>query len=65
MGHANPTVGRRYTHALRGQMIEDADRLEAYLNGGGVVVPFPAGAFSGAEAAAGGGQPACLTGIDE
>ena len=54
MGHARHTVGRRYTHQLRGQLAEDADRLEAYLNReAGIVVPFPAGAQHGAQAASG------------
>jgi integrase len=54
MGHARHTVGRRYTHQLRGQLAEDAARLDAYLNReAGVLVPFPTGAVSGAQAASG------------
>jgi integrase len=49
IGHARHTVGRRYTHQLRGQLAEDADRLERYLTReAGVVVPFPTGASTGA-----------------
>jgi integrase len=32
MGHSSGKVGRRYSHALRGQRIEDAQRFEHYLN---------------------------------
>ena len=33
MGHASNSVGDRYRHQLRGQLAEDAARLEAYLAG--------------------------------
>jgi integrase len=33
MGHSNPSVSARYRHQLPGQLAEDAERLEAYLNG--------------------------------
>lgn len=38
MGHADGRVGRRYTHALRGQLAEDARRLDAYLARGAAEV---------------------------
>jgi hypothetical protein len=54
MGHARHTVGRRYTHQLRGQLAADAAQLEGYLTReAGVVVPFPTGASTGAKAASG------------
>jgi integrase len=49
LGHSNGSMGRRYTHALRGQLAEDAARLDAYLTRGAAeVVPFPTGANRGA-----------------
>jgi integrase len=49
MGHAKNTVGDRYRHRLRGQLADDAARLEEYLNGETAeVVPLPTGAQSGA-----------------
>ena len=33
MGHAQSSVGDRYRHRLRGQLAEDANRLEEYLQG--------------------------------
>jgi integrase len=51
MGHSNPSVARRYRHQLAGQLVEDADRLEAYLAGSasGKVVQIATGAHSGAQ----------------
>jgi len=52
LGHADGRVGRRYTHALRGQLAEDASRREAYLmRGAAVIVPLPTGAQRGAHEA--------------
>jgi integrase len=50
MGHSNPSVARRYRHQLAGQLVDDADRLEAYLAGSasGKVVQIATGAHSGA-----------------
>jgi integrase len=33
LGHASTKVGRRYTHEIEGQLVKDAERLEAYLTG--------------------------------
>jgi hypothetical protein len=42
MGHAQNSVGDRYRHRLRGQLAEDAQRLEEYLRGDAAkVVPAP------------------------
>ncbi|HEY8844979.1 MAG TPA: tyrosine-type recombinase/integrase [Gaiellaceae bacterium] len=42
MGHSSSKVGRRYSHALRGQRLEDAARLESYLNReAAIVVTLP------------------------
>lgn len=42
MGHSSGKVGRRYSHALRGQRIEDAKRFEGYLSREGAeVVTLP------------------------
>lgn len=42
MGHSSSKVGRRYSHALRGQRLEDAARLDNYLNReAAVVVTLP------------------------
>jgi integrase len=52
MGHAQNTVGDRYRHRLRGQLADDAARLEEYLNGETAeVVPLPTGAQTGAQEA--------------
>ena len=49
MGHAGTTVGDRYRHRLRGQLADDAHRVEEYLRGEGAeVVPLPTGAPTGA-----------------
>jgi integrase len=52
MGHSNPSVANRYRHALPGQLAEDAERLDAYLDGAtaGKVVALT-GAHTGAQAA--------------
>jgi integrase len=58
MGHAGTTVGDRYRHRLRGQLAEDAERLEEYLRGEGAeVVALPTGAETGAREP----QPASLS----
>ena len=50
MGHAQNTVGDRYRHRLRGQLADDAARLEEYLNGQAAeVVRLPTGAETGAQ----------------
>jgi integrase len=50
MGHAQNTVGDRYRHRLRGQLAEDAKRLDEYLRGDvAEVVAFPTGARNGAQ----------------
>ena len=42
MGHSSGKVGRRYSYALRGQRLEDAQRLDDYLNRKGAkVVTLP------------------------
>jgi integrase len=53
MGHANPSVARRYRHQLEGQLAEDASRLDEHLTGAtsGKVVPLPTGAHSGTQSA--------------
>jgi integrase len=52
MGHAQNTVGDRYRHRLRGQLTEDARRLEGYLHGDvAEVVTLPTGAQTGAQEA--------------
>ena len=53
MGHSNPTVANRYRHQLEGQLVEDAERLDAYLRGAvsGRVVSLSAGAHGGAHVA--------------
>lgn len=52
MGHAGTTVGDRYRHRLRGQLAEDAERLEEYLHAASAeVVRLPTGAETGASAA--------------
>ena len=52
MGHAQNTVGDRYRHRLRGQLAEDARRLEEYLNvEAAAVVPLSTGAQTGAQEA--------------
>jgi hypothetical protein len=52
MGHAQNTIGDRYRHRLRGQLAEDARRLEEYLKGDAAeVVPLPTGAQTGAQTA--------------
>jgi len=49
MGHAQSSVGDRYRHRLRGQLAEDANRLEEYLQGDvAEVVALPTGAHTGA-----------------
>jgi hypothetical protein len=49
MGHAGTTMGDRYRHRLRGQLAEDAARLEDYLRGEAAeVVALPTGAETGA-----------------
>jgi hypothetical protein len=59
MGHAGTTVGDRYRHRLRGQLAEDAKRLEEYLHGDvAEVVTLPTGAQTGAREA----QTASLSG---
>ena len=56
MGHASTKIGRRYTHAIRGQLDADAKQLDAYLVGdsASVVVLRPwkkaTGAQTGAQA---------------
>jgi integrase len=52
MGHANPSVARRYRHQLEGQLAEDAKRLDEYPTGttAGKVVPLPTGAHAGTQA---------------
>jgi integrase len=44
LGHANHSVGRRYTHAFESQFASDAARLDAYLDGAAVgkVLPLAA-----------------------
>jgi hypothetical protein len=32
MGHGNATVGDRYRHILRGQLLQDSQRLDDYLH---------------------------------
>jgi hypothetical protein len=51
MGHSNPSVAARYRHQLAGQLVDDAARLDEYLEGvgSGRVVPLLAGAFTGAD----------------
>jgi len=51
LGHASTSVGRRYTHAIDGQLAEDAKRLEEYLIGAaaGKVVSLATGARTGAQ----------------
>jgi integrase len=50
MGHAQTSVGDLYRHRLRGQLAEDAARLEEYLDGQAAeVVRLPTGAETGAE----------------
>jgi integrase len=52
MGHAQNSVGDRYRHRLRGQLAEDAERLEEYLRGEAAeVVTLPTGAGTGASKA--------------
>jgi integrase len=59
MGHAQNSVGDRYRHRLRGQLAEDAARLEDYLRGEAAeVVTLPTGAHIGAQEA----QAASLSG---
>jgi len=49
MGHAQSSVGDRYRHRLLGQLAEDANRLEEYLQGDvAEVVALPTGAHTGA-----------------
>jgi integrase len=49
MGHAQNSVGDRYRHRLRGQLAEDAERLEEYLRDEAAeVVTLPTGAETGA-----------------
>ena len=51
-GHAGTTIGDRYRHRLRGQLAEDAQRLEGYLRGDvAEVVELPTGARNGAQEA--------------
>jgi integrase len=33
MGHARGSIGDRYRHALKGQLVQDAQRLDDYLHG--------------------------------
>jgi integrase len=44
LGHANHSIGRRYTHAFQSQLASDAALLDAYLGGAttGKVVPLAA-----------------------
>jgi integrase len=59
MGHAQNTVGDRYRHRLRGQLADDANRLDEYLHGEvAEVIALPTGAHSGAQEA----QTASLSG---
>jgi hypothetical protein len=59
MGHPQNTVGDRYRHRLRGQLAEDAQRLEEYLHADvAEVVELPTGAETGAH----GAQAASLSG---
>jgi integrase len=59
MGHAQNSVGDRYRHRLRGQLAEDAKRLEEYLRAEPAeVVTLPTGAQTGAQEA----QAASLSG---
>lgn len=52
MGHAGTTVGDRYRHRLRGQLADDANRLEDYLCGQAAeVVVLGTGAETGASSA--------------
>jgi integrase len=52
MGHAQRTVGDRYRHRLRGQLAEDAKRLDEYLHAEAAeVVTLPTGAQNGAQEA--------------
>jgi hypothetical protein len=52
MGHAQNSVGDRYRHRLRGQLRDDAERLEEYLRGEvAEVVALPTGAQTGAQEA--------------
>ena len=59
MGHAHNGLGDRYRHRLRGQLAEDAKRLEEYLRAEPAeVVTLPTGAQTGAQEA----QAASLSG---
>jgi integrase len=50
MGHSSGQVGRRYSHALRGQLGEHGRHLDDYLNRGlAEVVQLPTGAQAGAQ----------------
>ena len=51
MGHSRTGVASRYRHQLRGQLAEDARRLEEYLTAEAAqVVALPTGARTGAKA---------------
>jgi integrase len=50
MGHADNSTGDRYRHQLKRQLVEDARRLDDYLQGRtGEVVVLPTGAHTGAQ----------------